>query len=68
MNDTASFPEMEDGEGVETATRFETVTYIEQMLEQLSMMAKSTNYVLLAYMIEMAHVEAREALQNESEA
>ncbi|KAB2663411.1 hypothetical protein F9K91_18525 [Brucella tritici] len=68
MNDMASFPETEDGECVETATRFETVTYIEQMLEQLSMMAKSTNYVLLAYMIEMAHVEAREALQNESEA
>jgi len=68
MNDTASFPDTEDGEGVETATRFETVTYIEQMLEQLSMMAKNTNYVLLAYMIEMAHVEAPEALQNEAEA
>lgn len=29
MDDTASFPEMEDGEDMETATRSETVAYIE---------------------------------------
>jgi hypothetical protein len=67
MDDTASFPEMEDGEDMETATRSETVAYIEQMLEQLSLMAKSTNYVFLAYMIEIALIEAREALHNEAE-
>jgi len=66
IDDTASFPEMEDGEDMETATRSETVAYIEQMLEQLSLMAKSTNYVLLAYMIEIALIEAREALHNEA--
>ncbi|MEJ5021881.1 hypothetical protein WH297_19395 [Ochrobactrum vermis] len=68
MDDTASFPEMEDGEDMETATRFETVTYIEQMLEQLSLMAKNTNHMFLAYMIEMALVEAREVLHSEAEA
>lgn len=64
MDDTGSFPEMEDGESLKQATRLETITYIEQMLEQLNLMARSTDCVLLAYMIEMAHVEAREALQN----
>lgn len=67
MDDTSGFPDMEDGEEVEAATRFEMVTYIEQMLEQLSLMAKSTNYVLLAYMIEIALIEAREVLHNEAE-
>lgn len=68
MDDTSGFPDMEDGEELKTATRFETVTYIEQMLEQLSLMAKNTNHTLLVYMIEMALVEAREVLHNESEA
>ncbi|MFQ0814185.1 hypothetical protein AVM02_14290 [Brucella anthropi] len=67
MDDTAGFPDMEDGEDVETATRLETVTYIAHMLEQLGLMAKSKKYTVLAYMIEIALIEAREALQSEDD-
>jgi len=66
MRGRASFPDREDDGDVETATRYETLTYIEQMLEQLSLMAKYTDQLLLVYMIEMAVVEAREALHNEA--
>lgn len=66
MDDTVSFPDMEDDEELEAATHFETVTFIEQMLEQLCVMAKNTNYLLLAYMLEMALEEARDALHSEA--
>lgn len=66
MGDTTSFPDMEDDDDVQTASRHETLTYIEQMLEQLNLMAKKTDHLLLAYMIDMALVEAREALHNEA--
>ena len=66
MGDTTSFPDMEDDDDVQSATRHETLTYIEQMLEQLNLMAKNTDYLLLSYMIEMALVEAGEALHNEA--
>lgn len=66
MVDTTSFPDMEDDEDVRTATQHETLTFIEQMLEQLNAMAKKTDRLLLAYMIEMALVEAREALHSEA--
>ena len=66
MNDTARFPDTDYGQAVETATHFETISYIAHMLEQLSLMAKNRNYEVLAYMIEIAQIEAREVLENEA--
>lgn len=42
------------------ATRGEILMYIEQMLEELIVMAKRTDQKLLAYMMDMALKEARE--------
>ena len=66
MNDRMLFPDSDYGEEAEMATPFETATYIAHMLEQLSLMAKNNNYEVLAYMIEIAQIEAREVLENEA--
>ncbi|MDR6431956.1 hypothetical protein [Brucella pseudogrignonensis] len=42
------------------ATRRELLMYIEQMLEELIVMAKETNQPLLVYMMDMALQEAKE--------
>lgn len=49
------------------ATHRETLIYIEQMLEELSKMAKQTSHPLLAYMIDMALQEARDTLDAQVE-
>lgn len=43
-----------------SAVRREMLVYIEQMLKELIVMAKKTDQPLLAYMMDMALVEANE--------
>lgn len=43
--------------------RAETLEYIQSMLGQLRVMATGENHEMLAYLIEMAHIEASDALR-----
>ena len=44
--------------------RAETLEYIQSMLGQLRVMATVENHDMLAYLIEMAHIEASDTLRN----
>ncbi len=45
--------------------RVETLEYIQSMLEQLRAMAEAEGCDMLSFLIEMAHLEARDALNGE---
>ncbi len=45
--------------------RVETLDYIQSMLGQIRTMAKNENCDMLAYLIEMAYVEASDVLRTE---
>lgn len=46
-------------------SRAETIEYIQSMLAQLRSMAHAEKFDMLAYLIEMAYLEAGEALRGE---
>ncbi|NKB79600.1 hypothetical protein HED49_16190 [Ochrobactrum daejeonense] len=62
----AGTPNAENDGKIGTTTHYDTLLYIEQMLEQLGDMAKNADQPLLAYMIEMALLEARETRNTET--
>jgi hypothetical protein len=46
-------------------SRADTIEYIQSMLAQLRSMAQAEKFDMLAYLIEMAYLEAGEALRGE---
>lgn len=46
-------------------TRTDTLDYVKAMLGQLRIMADAAHCDMLAYLIEMAHLEANDLLRNE---
>lgn len=53
------------GSGSGSSERIETVGYVQSLLGQLRIMAERERCDMLAYLIEMAYVEAGDILQNE---
>jgi hypothetical protein len=45
--------------------RTDTLDYLQSMLAQMRVMAESEGHVMLAYLIEMAYLEATDAMRGE---
>lgn len=45
--------------------RTDTLDYLQSMLAQMRIMAESEGHVMLAYLIEMAYLEATDAMRGE---
>lgn len=67
MNEMAGTSDAENDGKIGTTTHYDTLLYVEQMLEQLGDMARNVDQPLLAYMIEMALLEARETRNRETD-